>query len=295
MFTNISIKAKLLILAIITIVFVSFSIAITSIYSINEVSQENVERYKKESYEKKEKELQNYISLAMKTVEAYHKRTEIGKIKVEVQDDLKTQTNFLFSILEAEYEKLKDVLSEDALKFRLKSLVEESRYGKNGYFWINDTDAVIVMHPIKPQLNGKDLINYKDKGGKQIFKEFASVAKSKGEGFVDYVWPKPNFEKPQAKVSFVKLFKPYNWVIGTGEYVSDVSAKIKKEALLTISKMRYGKDGYFWINDSYPKMVMHAVKPSLDGKDLSKIQDKAGKYLFKEFSVIANKEAKGGL
>ena len=295
MFTNISIKAKLLILAIITIVFVSFSIAITSIYSINEVSQENVERYKKESYEKKEKELQNYISLAMKTVEAYHKRTEIGKIKVEVQDDLKTQTNFLFSILEAEYEKLKDVLSEDALKFRLKSLVEESRYGKNGYFWINDTDAVIVMHPIKPQLNGKDLVNYKDKGGKQIFKEFASVAKSKGEGFVDYVWPKPNFEKPQAKVSFVKLFKPYNWVIGTGEYVSDVSSKIKKEALLTVSKMRYGKDGYFWINDSHPKMVMHAVKPSLDGKDLSKIQDKAGKYLFKEFSVIANKEAKGGL
>ncbi|WP_122894066.1 methyl-accepting chemotaxis protein [Arcobacter peruensis] len=295
MFSNISIKVKLLVLALITIVFVSLSIAIASIYSINKFSNENIERYKEESYSKKEKELQNYISLAMKTVEAYHKRTEIEKIKIEVQDDLRTQTNFLFSILEAEYEKLKDVLSEDALKFRLKTLVEESRYGNTGYFWINDTNAVIVMHPIKPQLNGKDLIDYKDKGGKKIFNEFANVAKSKGEGFVDYVWPKPNFEKPQAKVSFVKLFKPYNWVIGTGEYVSDVSAKIKKEALLTISKMRYGKDGYFWINDSHPKMIMHAIKPSLDGKDLSNIQDKAGKYLFKEFSVVTNKEPKGGL
>jgi methyl-accepting chemotaxis protein len=151
------------------------------------------------------------------------------------------------------------------------------------------------MHPIKPQLNGKDLVNYKDKGGKKIFKEFASVAKANGEGYVDYVWPKPGFETPQPKVSFVKLFKEYNWVIGTGEYVSDVSTKIKAEALKTISKMRYGKDGYFWINDSHPKMIMHSVKPSLDGKDLSNVQDKAGKYLFKEFSIVANEKAEGGL
>jgi len=295
MFSNISIKVKLLILALFTIVLVSLSISIESIYSINQFSQENVEKYKKDSYAKKEDELKNYISLAMKTVEAYHKRTSIDKIKIEVQEDLKTQTNFLFSILEAEYKKLKDVLSEDALRFRLKTIVEESRYGKNGYFWINDTNAIIVMHPIKPQLNGKDLVNYKDKDGKKIFKEFASVAKAKGEGFVDYVWPKPGFEAPQAKVSFVKLFKEYNWVVGTGEYVSDVSSKIKKEALKTISEMRYGTDGYFWINDSYPKMIMHSVKPSLDGKDLSSIQDKAGKYLFKEFSVVANKQAEGGL
>ncbi|MAD40919.1 MAG: chemotaxis protein [Arcobacter sp.] len=295
MFKNMSIKVKLLILALCTILLVSLSIAIQSIYSINEFSHENVDRYKKDSYAKKEDELKNYISLAMKTVEAYHKRTSIEKIKIEVQDDLKTQTNFLFSILEGEYNKLKDVLSEDALKFRLKTIVEESRYGKTGYFWINDTDAVIVMHPIKPQLNGKDLINYKDKGGKQIFKEFAAVAKAKGEGFVDYVWPKPGFETPQPKVSFVKLFKEYNWVIGTGEYVADVSSKIKEEALKTISKMRYGKDGYFWINDSHPKMIMHSIKPSLDGKDLSNVQDKAGKYLFKEFSVVANQNADGGL
>ena len=295
MFKNISIKAKLLILALCTILLVSLSIAIQSIYSINEFSHDNVDKYKKDSYAKKEDELKNYISLAMKTVEAYHKRTSIDKIKVEVQEDLQTQTNFLFSILEGEYNKLKDTLSEDALKYRLKTIVEESRYGKNGYFWINDTDAVIVMHPIKPQLNGKDLVNYKDKGGKLIFKEFAAVAKDKGEGFVDYVWPKPGFEAPQAKVSFVKLFKEYNWVIGTGEYVADISTKIKIEALNTISKMRYGKDGYFWINDSHPKMIMHSVKPSLDGKDLSKVQDKAGKYLFKEFSVVANEKAEGGL
>jgi methyl-accepting chemotaxis protein len=285
----------MLVLSLVTIILVSLSIAIDSIYSINKLSSENINKYKIESYSKKEIELKNYISLAMKTVESYHKRTSIDKIKVEVEDDLKKQTNFLFSILESEYAKLKDTVPDDVLKARLESLVDATRYGDSGYFWINDTNAVIVVHPIKPALNGKDMSSYKDQGGKKIFSEFAAVAKRDGEGYVDYVWPKPGFDKPQAKVSFVKLFKPYNWVIGTGEYVSDVSAKIKEETLKTISEMRYGKDGYFWINDSTPKMIMHPIKPALNGKNLSENKDAKGKKHFVEMVEVVKNNKNGGL
>jgi len=295
MIKNITIKTKLLLLALFTILVVSFAIALESIIAIEKLSSENVEEYKKEAYAKKEAELKNYVSLAIKTVDAYHKRTSISKMKFEVQEELEKQTNFIFSILEGEYKKYKDVLTTAELKTRLKSIVEKARYGDNGYFWINDTKAVIVMHPIKPQLNGKNLYNYKDKGGKLIFKEFANVGKNEGSGFVDYVWPKPGFEKPQKKVSFVKLFKEFDWVVGTGSYVSDISEKIKKEALSTISKMRYGKSGYFWINDTSAKVIMHPIKPSLDGKDLTNLKDKNGKFIFQEFVKVANKDSKGGL
>ena len=295
MFSNISIKGKILILSLITIIVISVAIAINSIFSIKTFSNENIENYKKEAYAKKEAELKNYVSLAIKTVEAYHSRTAIDKIKVEVQDQLKTQTNFLFSILESEYDKLKGSLSEEALKYRLKSIVDATRYGQTGYFWINDTDSVIVTHPINPALNNKNMYEYKDKGGKQIFKEFSDVAKKDGEGFVDYVWPKPGFEAPQLKVSFVKLFKPYNWVIGTGEYVDDVTTKLQAEALKTISEMRYANNDYFWINDSSPKMIMHPVSKHLDGKDLSANADAKGKKLFVEMSEVSNKNKEGGL
>ena len=274
---------------------VSLSVTIDSLYSINKLSNENINRYKEESYAKKELELKNYVSLAMKTVESYHERTAIDKIKVEVQDDLKKQTNFLFSILESEYIKLKDVLSEDALKQRLKSIVDATRYGDSGYFWVNDTNAVMVIHPIKPALNGKDLSAFKDDAGKQIFSEFAALAKKNGEGFVDYVWAKPGFEKPQPKVSFIKLFKPYNWVVGTGEYVSDVSSKIQEESKKAIADMRYGKDGYFWINDSSPKMVMHPIKPALVGQDLSENKDAKGKKHFVEMVEVVKNNKDGGL
>jgi len=295
MLANLSIKGKILILSLITIIVVSVSIAVNSIYSINKLSEENINKYKEESYAKKEMELKNYISLAMKTVEAYHKRTAIDKIKVEVQDDLKKQTNFLFSILESEYLKLKDTVSEDVLKTRLKAIVDATRYGESGYFWINDANSVIVVHPIKPALNGKDMSAYKDEGGKQIFSEFSAVTKRDGEGYVDYVWPKPGYDKPQPKVSFVKLFKPYNWTIGTGEYVSDVSAKIKEETLKTISEMRYGNGDYFWINDSHPTMVMHPIKPELNGKDLSDNKDAKGKKHFIEMTEVVKNNKDGGL
>ena len=295
MFRNISIKGKLLFLSLITIIVVSLAIAINSIYSINKLSEENINRYKEEAYAKKEQELKNYVSLAMKTVEAYNERTAIEKVKIEVQDDLKKQTNFLFSILESEYIKLKDVLSEDALKQRLKSIVDATRYGDSGYFWVNDTNAVMVIHPIKPALNGKDLSSFKDEGGKQIFSEFAALAKKETEGFVDYVWAKPGFDKPQPKVSFIKLFKPYNWVVGTGEYVSDVSSKMKDEALKAISDMKYGTDGYFWINDSNHIVKMHGAKAELAGKDMTDLKDPTGLFVYQEIVKVANKNKDGGL
>jgi methyl-accepting chemotaxis protein len=291
---NISIKAKLLILSIATIVLISIIIAIDSIYSLKSFSSETIEKYKEEAYAKKEEELKNYVSLAMKTVEAYHQRTSVEKVKIEVEEELQKQTMFLFSILEAEYEKNKNVLSKDALQERLKDIVNATRYSKTGYFWINDLDAVVLIHPINPKLNNKDMHEYKDPNGKQIFKEFADIAKKDKEGFIDYVWPKPGFDQPQLKVSFVKLFAPYNWVIGTGEYVENATAKIQAEALKTISDMRYANGDYFWINDSHPKMIHHP-NTKLNGTDLSNYADPYGTKLFVEMARVTNEKKEGGL
>jgi methyl-accepting chemotaxis protein len=100
-------------------------------------------------------------------------------------------------------------------------------------------------------------------------------------------------KKPQAKISYVKLFKPFNWVIGTGEYVDDISSQMKKEALKVIAQMRYGKSGYYWINDKTPKMIMHSIKPALDGRDLSGVKDPNGVYLFNEMVKVVSKDGGG--
>ena len=101
------------------------------------------------------------------------------------------------------------------------------RYGQNDYFWINDMQPVMVMHPIKPELEGQNLSKVKDPNGKELFNEMVKVAQLKGAGLVDYQWAKPGEKNPVPKISYVELFKPWGWIIGSGIYVDDVEAEFQ--------------------------------------------------------------------
>ena len=108
---------------------------------------------------------------------------------------------------------------------RALEAVRTLRYSGNEYFWVNDMQTKVLMHPIVRDMEGKDQSERKDPNGKRIFVEFVNVVKQSGEGFVDYLWPKPGHDKPVPKVSYVKGFAPWGWVIGSGVYVDNVQAQ----------------------------------------------------------------------
>jgi methyl-accepting chemotaxis protein len=111
------------------------------------------------------------------------------------------------------------------------------RYEGKEYFWINDMTPTVVMHPIKPELEGKDVSGMADPNGKHQFVEFVNIVKAHGEGFVDYMWSKPGLDKPVPKLSFVKGFEPWGWIVGTGIYIDDVDAAFWRNSatLLAVS------------------------------------------------------------
>ncbi len=122
-------------------------------------------------------------------------------------------------------------MSGDEARKAAAETMRAMRYDKNEYFWINDMGDLMVMHPIKPELEGKKLDKLKDKNGKLLFLEFNSTVKAKGAGFVDYLWPKPGSEEGVPKISYVMGFEPWGWVIGSGIYIDDVDAKFREDAL----------------------------------------------------------------
>ena len=81
----------------------------------------------------------------------------------------------------------------------------------------------MLMHPIRPELDGKDLSGTTDPTGKHLFVSFVDTVKKDGQGFVEYLWPKPGHDQPVAKVSYVKGYAPWGWVVGSGVYVDDVA------------------------------------------------------------------------
>jgi len=120
------------------------------------------------------------------------------------------------------------------------SRIERMRYGKSGkdYFWIIDQHPNMIMHPYRGELIETDLSDYQDPNGVKLFVKAVEVVKENGEGYIDYMWQwKDDSTKIVPKLSYVRGFKNWGWIIGTGIYLEDVKEEIKalKTSLLTVS------------------------------------------------------------
>ncbi|MBI5387943.1 MAG: cache domain-containing protein [Verrucomicrobia bacterium] len=109
--------------------------------------------------------------------------------------------------------------------------IQTMRYGDDGkdYFWISDMQTRMVMHPYRAELNGQSLLDYSDPSGKKLFVEHTKVVREKGDGYVEYLWQWKDDEKRVVpKLSYVKGFTPWGWIVGTGIYLEDVRAEISQ-------------------------------------------------------------------
>ncbi|MGJ7439897.1 methyl-accepting chemotaxis protein [Aquipuribacter sp. MA13-6] len=123
------------------------------------------------------------------------------------------------------------VLTREQAQQGAQDALREVRYAGEEYFWINDMNPTMVMHPVKPELDGADLTENEDPNGKRLFVEFVEVVEADGAGFVDYMWPKPGEEAPQPKISYVAGYEPWGWVVGSGVYVADLDGAFRAELI----------------------------------------------------------------
>ncbi len=113
-------------------------------------------------------------------------------------------------------------ISEADAKKNVIDQIKNLRYDGKQYFWINDRHPYMIMHPFKPLLDGTDISNNSDPNGVRLFVEMVKVVDKKNEGYVNYSWPKPGETSPMEKTSFVKLYKPWGWIIGSGIYIDEI-------------------------------------------------------------------------
>ena len=141
-------------------------------------------------------------------------------------------TQATWSILqEYHHEEILGLIPSEEARARALQVIKMLRYGDDSkdYFWITDMKPVMVMHPYRPDLDGTDLKEFKDPGGKKLFVESVAVVEKNNEGFVDYYWQwKDDSTRTVPKLSFVKGFKPWGWILGTGIYMEDVKEEISK-------------------------------------------------------------------
>lgn len=123
------------------------------------------------------------------------------------------------------------VLTREAAQRKGIELIRNQHYGRDakGYFWINDLQPKMIFHPYRADLIGKDLGAFRNADGKAIFIEMADLVREKGDGYLEYNWQWKNEEhRVVPKISYVRGFAPWGWVIGTGIYLDDVKEEISK-------------------------------------------------------------------
>lgn len=191
---KINLRFKIMAMAIIPLIIAIIVVTVISVSRMISEGQERIETYR-----------ENLVS--------------------DVKERLKTRTQIAVSTIKKYYDESN---SEESQK-KAMEMVKILRYGDDGYFWINDFFPRMIMHPFNPSLDGKSLREYKDPEGVYLFNEMVEVAEASGEGYVHYMWPKPGYDDPQPKISYVTAFKPWDWIIGTGVYVDDIDRMVAEE------------------------------------------------------------------
>ncbi len=144
--------------------------------------------------------------------------------------EIKSQVQSVLAILQAEYDKVgTGELTEEEAKSEAAEIVRAMRYrdDSSGYFWIDDKDYILVMHPILPEQEGNNRYDLEDQNGVMIIQEIMKVCQSAEKGgYNEFYFTKSDGVTVAPKVAYSGYFEPWGWAVSTGNYVDDMEAQM---------------------------------------------------------------------
>jgi signal transduction histidine kinase/CheY-like chemotaxis protein len=182
---------------------------------------------------------------------------------------------------------------------RIEKMIHDALYpvswdAGRGYYFVLSASGMAEIYSGKPDLESKDISDLQDGSGKYIVKEFFDIITKDKEGYSIYSWYKPDDQsKMYPKVSFVKLFEPFQWIIGAGGYLDDVERELQERAKTKISRLRYHADSYVFVLDSKGNMLVHPTLPQLVGKNVWDMVDVNKKKLIQQL-IQESQKPEGG-
>jgi signal transduction histidine kinase len=246
-----------------------FTIAITTFLYIE----------KKTKFNKLTEEIQStFIKNKKQTIKEqidnlyYYIVSEQKDLQENLEKSLSYEVKQTHKIAKNIYYRYKHNHSKDEIKEMIKAAIREIKFNNDrAYFFIIDKEGKNQLHPIMPELEGKDVYNTRDSKGSYIVKEPLELLKKKDEIFYNWYWVKSQEDKKEyKKIGFIKNFHELNWVIGTGEYLEEFSKDTQEKILKQIEKLRYGKNSYFIVTNKDEKYISH-INKNLINKDVFKI------------------------
>ena len=293
MYFNLKTKLNLFIF----ILFATFIIAaaIALYYRIEYI----YEQQKKQIVSEKQQEIIDKVNLVHRlATRVYQHNSRPEYIEKVYREKLTAIIQTTASVLTRRYELRKQQgVADNEIQAELKDILRHVRYdnGEN-YIFAYNLDGVLASHP-DPKLNGKNGYDLQDAKGFYVVRALIETAQQKQEGFVHYYWNKLENTDPKQKITYIKLFKPYNWVLATGIYIEDTEATLKQQIADLLTAYRYDlgetKNNYLFVIDEHGETIKNPAFPELNGQNILNIKDATGHYFIRDFIQILQEKTEG--
>ncbi len=213
------IRTKLPLYTSITVLISVTFISTFSIISFRSRTLENIENYGKEERAKVKQTLKDFVDLSYKMVAQSYEKQSLKSI----------EDNYGISPESPDYNQVR-MLAMHSMKITLENL-RTLRYGKDGYIWINKLEPPyeVVMHASKPSMENKSWVFIMEGTNTNVYDAFADICRQSGKGYLQYSFPKPGQIESMPKLSYIRLFEPLGWVIGSGDYIDNIDREVRKK------------------------------------------------------------------
>ena len=235
----------------------------------------------------------NFIDTEKETIKAQINQLyqqinyEKNNTEATLKRDIKERIHQAHSIATTIYQQNKELPEREVTKL-ITDALRSIRFNQGrGYYFIYKTTGNNIMHPVVPAMEGTSKWDLQDTRGNYIVRDMGQIVKQAGEGFYRWWFVKPqNKSQEFEKIGFGKYFAPYDWFIGTGEYVIDVESDIKARLLKRIANMRYGNNGFVFVIDYQGNILSHYNEEYI-GTNRMDIRNQQGVSIVKDIVKIA--------
>ena len=203
-------------------------------------------------------------------------------------EELKNRIDIAYSIIESIYEyNYKSKSHEEIIDIIRETLRDVRFFDGRGYYFIHrfdlESNDFTILQPNIPSLEGDFQLEDKDLDGKKISESAYNLLESDGEGFLSFNFYLNDQNRKEKKLAYMKLYKPLNIFIGTGEYLYYFEEDIKKDVLLWLKHYEYKDGNYIFIYDNTGALIMHPILPDIVGRNLADLTDSTGYKFGQEY------------
>ena len=246
-------------------------------------NKKDIKKLKERFIEKSKQDIKNQVDIVYEYIN-YEKLNSTNNLKISLKKEVQQAHRIMMHI----YNKYKDTHTKEQIVTKIKDALRKHTFNEGrGYFYIYDLNAVNILHPLKPELEGKSLLEFQDKRGNYISKDILKGLSKSDEFFYELYWNKPKFLDIQfKKITYNYKFKPYGWFIGTGEYVDDFEKTLKKKILDYIQKINYGNENYVFVIDYKGNYLSH-INENYVGLNRLDLKDSNSFYITREIIKTA--------